>query len=111
MSVKPVDIFTVGAQLHKNTIVPAGEPCSRTVIGRAYYAAYHAVREAVRTSYGLPTADIEHYHLRKTFAQSLDPEVADIGIRLASLWAKRRVADYEIGNSVSAIEAVLMLAH
>ena len=109
MPINPDDFIRVADELHGGRVVSRGEPCDRSIIGRAYYASYLALRNAVRAQYHRPDADIDHSPLRKGLAAATDPEVAEVGEKLKTLWKFRRRADYEPTMSINSVQAKLML--
>lgn len=111
MPISPADFYAVAETLQRGKTVAVGEPCDRTVIGRAYYASYLALRDSLRTAYRDPLADVDHRDLRRGLAKASDTEVADVGLRLKSLWDFRRQADYEPAQSISPLTAALMLSN
>jgi hypothetical protein len=108
--IKPADFYAVAEALKFGRIVAPGEPCDRTSIGRAYYASYLALRAAVRSAYGT-SDDIEHSDLRRCLAGATDADVADLGMRLKTLWVERRKADYEPSVAIAPHAVALSLAN
>jgi uncharacterized protein (UPF0332 family) len=111
MAIKPDDFCLVAEEMHRGVAVRAGEPRDRSTVGRAYYSAYLAVREAVRVKYKNPQFDVNHSDLRDALVASTDPDVADVGGRLKTLFATRSRADYRLAATVSKNEAALMIAN
>lgn len=78
----------------------------RTAISRAYYAAYHAGREAllaigIRPSEG-PAG---HGDVVKCLGGCGDPVLARAGTRLQDLHGRRRKADYSLGDPTAETRA------
>ena len=110
MPIAPKDFWQVARDLHNRVALPADEPCHRTVIGRAYYAAYLATREAVRQRYNDPNFDVHHQTLADALKGNADPDVADIGARLDRLFHTRSRADYRMRERIDALTAGLMVS-
>ena len=110
MPIRPADFLAVAESLHANAATSPGEPCDRTTVGRAYYACYLAIREAVRIAYSDPTFDVGHSPLHAALKRSADPDVADVGGRLETLFKWRSRADYRMGDPVSHVNAALMVS-
>ena len=96
MPIAPADLLAVADYLRKGAVVPSGEPRDRTVLGRLYYSAFLAVREAVRVNYDNKGFEVRHENLRDSLKGSLEPEVAEVGERLSQLLQWRKRSDYKI---------------
>ena len=86
--------------MRKGTPVPVGEPRDRTILGRLYYSAFLALREAVRVRYGKPRFEVRHEDLRRKLKDCADDDVSQAGERLAQLFQWRKRADYNLSDSV-----------
>lgn len=91
-------------------IDPAQEECARTAAGRAYYSAYLAVREAVRTQYGDPTFDVRHVDLTNALKRAPDKDVKAVGTHLRALLDKRTNSDYRLNATVTQADAITSAA-
>jgi hypothetical protein len=96
MPIAPEQFHEIATQLWTGVTPPkSGEPCSRTVAGRSYYAAYLATRGAARTAYNDPHFDVSHGPLKKFLIEmSGDPHLQAAGHLLQSLCFRREMADY-----------------
>ena len=110
MPIAPPDFLQVAIDLKAGKTLDPREPRDRTIVGRAYYAAFLAARDAVRVAYNDPKYRPKHARLVNGLAASNDPVVAQLGLRLQTLKGLRHRADYDIHLSVSAIDAALMCA-
>jgi hypothetical protein len=110
MPIQPSDFLDLAESLSKRKPIAVGESCSRTAIGRAYYASYLTVRETVRSAYGTRD-DFDHAPLRQYLSGATDTGVAEVGQRLKTLWKYRRVSDYEPGDTVAAHIVGLMVSN
>src|SRR5690349_17192252 len=94
MPIQPQDFFLIAEQLHYSLKISAdGEPCIRTVAGRAYYSVYLALREAARTAVRDPSFNIGHQAL----ASHLDDYEGDleaVAVQLRELRYFREIAVY-----------------
>ncbi len=82
-----------------STASRTNEDRRRTVIGRAYYASYHAVlqaAEALGYSYtrGQPPFGRHEQLIGWATTQNLDPDLREAAAMLSELKTLRRVADY-----------------
>ena len=107
MPIKPDGFRVVAYELHKGQKATAGEPCDRTIAGRAYYAAYLATRETVRTAYKDPRFDVRHSELYTALKNDPNPDISDVGTRLETLFTLRSRADYRLERTISRLEAGL----
>ena len=64
--------------------------------GRAYYAAYHCAREALRSAYANPTYDVQHGPLVAFMIGSGVPVLRLAGNALKELREARERADYQL---------------
>lgn len=110
MPIAPSDFLVVAQTLKSGSALEPKEPRDRTIVGRAYYAAYLAAREAVRKAYGKPGLWVAHEALATNLAGVSDAAVADVGIRLQTLKQTRKRADYELKSTVTANDVALMCA-
>jgi hypothetical protein len=110
MPIQPSEFCDVAAELQQRRANLLAEPMSRTAIGRAYYAAYLATREVVRSVYGLRHFDVRHTDLAAALKRSSDPDVSDVGTRLQMLLSMRTRADYQPNGTLSRNDAALMIA-
>jgi uncharacterized protein (UPF0332 family) len=105
MPIEPKSFCEVAQQLNAST-PPTGEPCFRTAIGRAYYAAYLATRAALRSQFNAPTLDVGHSVLVNALRfDAPDQQVRKIGSLLASMRERRERADYEPEDTLTYAEA------
>ena len=95
MAIQPEDFLQAAEMISQRQPV-AGEARHRTVVGRAYYAAYLVVREAVRREFGLSTEfEPGHESLANTLAaQGGTKDVQKIGHKLNTLRQYRLTSDY-----------------
>lgn len=95
MPIRPEDLYAAARQLDRiDPTLVSDEVCGRTIANRAYYAAYLAIREALRTQYGDPRFDVQHTRLASALEKSGDPRVSDVGTMLKFLRLQREKADY-----------------
>lgn len=78
----------------KIVVLHREEAACRTVIGRAYYGAFHVVL-ALFSKYGI-TADANHGHLWSDLLSSDHAIGEEIGRLLQELYSNRIVADYRL---------------
>lgn len=71
------------------------EASSRSAIGRAYYAAYHAAARYVRQA-GLLEVGHSHRTVWAVLTDQSDAERSDLGLRGAALKRRRTEADYRL---------------
>jgi|GEM_PF-5892009 len=106
MPFRPEAFHEVAKKLAQND-KPSGEGKHRTVVGRAYYAAYHATAQAIYLThkvgpeYELPA----HETLSRTLAESLDPEIRHLGQLLHGLRLSRVHADYHLVRAILELNA------
>jgi uncharacterized protein (UPF0332 family) len=108
MPVAPTDFLQVANDLKAGKKIDPKEPVDRTIVGRAYYAAFLAAREAVRSAYGKPYYQPKHKALTDGLAGASDVDVAELGARLQTLKSLRQRADYDTHLTVTSLEAGLM---
>lgn len=102
MPVAPQDIRDMAEKLWAGTAIPKrDENCVRTVAGRAYYSAFHAAREALRSAYATPAYDVGHKPLADFMIGSGDPTLRTMGNLLKSLLAARESADYNLAAAMT----------
>jgi hypothetical protein len=106
MPITPSDFWNVADALQRGGGI-TGEPCSRTVAGRAYYSAYLATREALRHQYGDPSFDVQHAMLAQSLANHGDPEVKEIGVKLGTMHILRNRSDYHLASHIRQYDALL----
>jgi hypothetical protein len=102
MTIKPKDLFEAAQAL--NRLLPplvSDEVCARTMANRMYYAAYHAVREAIRSHLGNPRFDVTHSALVGALTQAPDEDVRRLGRRLDRLRANRVASDYRLDETLT----------
>jgi hypothetical protein len=106
----PRDFEVVAKHLAINTVPKANEATTRTVIGRAYYAVYLAIREALRRQYKDPKYDVAH----ETLGQTLEScpkthpgheRIKKIGVSLEMLRQQRVRADYHPEDQIDDLQA------
>ena len=107
MTIRPQDFHDVARFLDSGGARPAQEATSRTIIGRAYYAAYLAVRDVLRSQYSDPKFEpSSHEALGQTLSTfNRDTKVKQIGVRLESLRQARVRADYFLGDRITDLVA------
>jgi len=93
MAIDPKE-FTDAAEELRNGRPIEGEVRTRTVVGRAYYAAYLVTRQAIREQTRNPAFDPLHLELADTLKRARDPQVKAIGTALAGMYDYRTSADY-----------------
>jgi uncharacterized protein (UPF0332 family) len=94
---KPYEFFAFASKLFVSH--PPSAPCSRTIISRAYYGAYHAARQllddlGIRSKSGIS----EHLYLQRLFKESQVEEAIELGQLLDNLHQSRKDADYDLGS-------------
>lgn len=83
------------------------EEATRTVISRAYYAAFHHLRDIAEDRVGLPRFGTVDDHRDVDVAiRELDPGIAN---DLARLQSSRNIADYDVMRRVPTWQAQLAL--
>lgn len=85
----PSEFFVIAEDLYKNNTTPAGY---RTVIGRAYYAAFLVARNRAGL---ISTGAGGHENVAKHYKSAPDAVHTLIGNRLDTLRAERASADYD----------------
>jgi hypothetical protein len=95
MAVVPSDFCSIAESLFNDIKVSsASESCVRTVAGRAYYAAYLAMRQAARDAIGDQGFNIGHTGLIAHLKGYQDRDVRSVGTVLAELKYYRETSDY-----------------
>jgi len=89
MSFDPKSFLQVSNDLNETT--NSIEAHRRTIIGRAYYAVFGHIRDAL----GIKTQKGVHNKVILTLKDSNKPELKKIGKELESLMLRRHKADYE----------------
>src|SRR3990172_11561003 len=75
-----------------------GEEHYRSAVSRAYYGAFHAVREFLAgLGFRVPTLDA-HEYLAVRLQQSGHDEAQSAGSKLSTLRSARNIADYDLQN-------------
>ena len=110
MPVVPSDFLDAAKELYNRNAVSSSETRARTVLGRAYYAAFLEVREAIRREAGKPGWKVTHDWLPTALKQASDTSVAEIGVYLEGLRELREKADYEISSTVTELQAGLNIS-
>jgi uncharacterized protein (UPF0332 family) len=96
MPIRPTDLYDAAKQLDTlNPTLVGDEVCARTIANRAYYAAYLATREALRTQYRNPNFDVHHGTLAAELERSAHADVSAVGTSLKTLRAHRETSDYK----------------
>src|SRR5690348_1204103 len=108
MTIRPADFCSIAEQLYRGDRLAIDETCLRTAAGRAYYAAFLEVREAVRRKYMQPGFDVHHRTLGNEL-KKVGGDVGDVGLRLLALFEKRVDADYFPGRTLSKLEVGLAI--
>ena len=86
------------------------EICARTMLNRMYYAAYLAIREAIRAQFSDPRFDVTHVALTDALMKAADPDVNAVGTRLRKLRRDRERSDYKPHLAVPKTLASIRLA-
>ncbi len=77
----------------------------RTVVGRAYYGAFHRVLKAAYEKGYIASNDFVHSQLIRWLSKQPNVNLQRAGVQLGSMVQKRRVADYQPNSIVSAQDA------
>jgi hypothetical protein len=86
MPIRPEEFYAAAQELNRlRPPLISDEVCARTMSSRMYYAAYLAVREAIRAQVGDRTFDTTHTSLVRALTHAADPEVQAVGARLKRL--------------------------
>jgi len=110
MPIRPADFLEAAQALNRlRPPLVSDEVCGRTMANRMYYAAYHEVREAIRSQTGNRAFDATHTALVAALAHASDPEVQAVGTRLDSLKTIREHSDYKLDRSISKLTAAFHL--
>lgn len=107
MSVTPQDFLTSAIEL---SISGHDEIIQRNAISRAYYAAYHRACEFIR-----PVESDENVGVHKRYVNQLmkgenGSIERRIGGKIKSMFARRRVADYRITESIEGNAVAIQLS-
>ena len=95
MPIRPEQLYDAAKELDGlDPTLVSDEVCARTIANRAYYAAYLATREALRTQYQNPHFDVGHGPLASQLESSADAVVSGVGTSLKTLRAAREHSDY-----------------
>ena len=102
MTIRP-EAFLDAAQALNRLRPPlvSDEVCARTMANRMYYAAYHAVREAIRAHLGDQSFDVTHGALVDRLTHAPDLDVRRLGERLKRLRMNRVASDYRLDETLS----------
>lgn len=111
MPIAPSDFERVAGELLARRKPSGSEVLDRTAAGRAYYAAFLAVREFVRAEFRDSAFDCRHEHLYVDLLKTQDPGLQDVGDRLRQLFALRTTSDYHPGHHVSTLTTQLQLSN
>ena len=96
--ITPHDFLTVA----KDLAARASEAEWRTVISRAYYAAFHTTRNLLKDlGFVAPYAWNVHNYLSARLSNSGDAQVQKAGADLSSLQRDRNRADYDFHRTLS----------
>lgn len=102
MTITPEALFEAAQALNRRRPpLVSDEVCARTMANRMYYAAFHAVREALRSRLGNPALDLTHSALVGALMQAPDEEVRRLGRRLNRLWVNRVASDYRLDQTLT----------
>lgn len=104
--VTPVQILADAKDLASALVSPARQ---RTVISRAYYAAYHACIDRFPAPYDKDQQGGMHRQFLRALRSSSDPLARACGDRLNGLYGRRLLADYQLGGIITrqmAIDAI-----
>ncbi len=112
MPIRPEEFYAAAKALNRlRPPLISDEVCARTMSSRMYYAAYLAIREAIRVQVGDLTFDTTLTSLLRALTHAADPEVRAVGARLKRLKTIREDSDYHVERSISMITAALHLGH
>lgn len=110
MPIKPEQLFEAALALNRlRPPLVSDEVCARTMANRMYYAAYHAIREAIRAHRTNAGFDVTHTSLETALNEAPDPDVRDFGLRFSRLKEIREAADYKASDTVSKLRAAMHL--
>jgi uncharacterized protein (UPF0332 family) len=106
------DFYTLAAQLHANPPDGLQEAVFRTVIGRAYYAAFCAARDFAHHSDNLAITrgGPDHELVKRHFRDDRDDTRHKIGVWLGRLMNNRAEADYKAEAAITKATADQSLA-
>ncbi len=94
-------------------LIGLGEPDCRSIISRAYYAAFHVAVEYL-LSIGLKVTDSGECHTVVQYAlnNSQDMDLITVGVNLGTLYSERKAADYKMSDfrTENIVQASLMAA-
>lgn len=109
MGIEPRRFLDAAEEIHGGEEVSDDETRARISVGRAYYAAYLAAREVVRSARGEPGFTTTHGGLASTLKGAADSEVAKVGEDLENLKEMRERADYYLRKTVPSHLVPLLL--
>lgn len=109
MGIEPHYFLDAAEEIHGGEEVSDDETRARVSVGRAYYAAYLAAREVVRSARGDPEFTTSHGALASTLKEAADDEVAKVGEDLESLKEMRERSDYYLRKTVPSHMVALLL--
>jgi uncharacterized protein (UPF0332 family) len=82
----------------------------RTAVGRAYYAAFHAARDLLRScGFDVPRGEQAHAYLWLRLSNSGHPDVANAGMELNDLRRLRNWSDYDLDQPLNHVTAAAQL--
>jgi hypothetical protein len=109
MPIRPDDFVEVADRLQfGRSVGEKEERCTRTVAGRAYYAAYLSLRQAARKAVGDPRYNIGHQSLI-SHLDGYSGEVERAGVLLRELRYFRELSDYWLDETVDRTSVGLAL--
>src|SRR5262249_44800489 len=80
----------------------------RSAVSRAYYAAFHAARNLLRSlGFRVPRAAVAHGYLWLRLSNCGDPSVEQAGANLNTLQSDRNLADYDLHVNLDQSDALL----
>ncbi len=96
MSFNPQEFIKIGTSLSEDD----SEAHSRSVINRAYYGAFGYIKERLPRNFGYGLS--VHNNVINFLKENEDKEVRKIGMKLETLFNKRKKADYHYDEVISA---------
>ena len=101
------DAFLVQAE---KLLLSVAEEDWRSAVSRAYYAAFHSVRQFMSgLGFSVPRTDLAHGYLSRRLSHSGHPPLDDAGSDLNFLRAERNFADYELTGNLAQATARLQV--
>lgn len=101
MPISAPEIHQVASRLFFQQVCSDAEHTHRAALNRAYYAAYHMVREMMRVKWSDPQYDPGHAGLTTWLEDSDIEYLLPVGTKLAAIRRKRNRADYILDDTIT----------